>query len=89
VSLSADDIYRLEIKVRFHAEHLRTAASQDGASSAPVDRAHVASLMRDADEFDQVGNLLTGLQGDWDRLGPMVRSGFIAMRAEFERRKRA
>ncbi|KQU96458.1 hypothetical protein [Devosia sp. Root105] len=85
--LSQDDIYRLEIRVRLHAESLRKAAESFDTSAAPEVRSYAARVRIDADEFDQVGNLLVGLQGDWTRLGPMVREGYKAVMAEFERKK--
>ena len=89
MSLSVDDLYRLEIKVRTHAERMRLDAAVFMASDAAEVRAHASMLLSEADEFDQVGNLLTGLQGNWDGLGPMVRAGYLALRAELEKRKTA
>lgn len=87
--LSQDDIYRLEIRVRLHAESLRKAAESFDSSAAPEVRSYAARVRIDADEFDQIGNLLVGLQGNWTVLGPMVREGYKAVMAEFERRKAA
>lgn len=87
--LSQDDIFRLEIRVRLHAESLRKAAESFDTSAAPEVRSYAARVRLDADEFDQVGNLLVGLQGDWTHLGPLVREGYKAVMAEFERRKAA
>lgn len=85
--LTQQDIYRLEIRVRLHADSLRKAAATFDTSAAPEVRAYAARVRLDADEFDQVGNLLVGLQGDWTRLGPLVREGYMAVMAAFERRK--
>lgn len=87
--LSASDLFGLELKVRTHAESLRKSAEVFSTSDVPEVRAHAAKLRQDADEFDAVGNLLVGLQGDWDRLGPLVREGYKALMAEFARRKAA
>lgn len=87
--LTADDLYRLEIKVRTHAERLRISADIYATSDAPEVRGHASTVRREADEFDQIGNLLVGLQGDWDHLGPLVREGYKALMAEFAKRKTA
>ena len=87
--LSAEDIFRLEIRVRLHAESLRSAAANFDTSAAPEVRAYAAKTRLDADEFDQIGNLLVGLQGNWTVLGPQVREGYLAVMREFERRKAA
>lgn len=85
--LSQHDIFRLEIRVRLHADSLRRAAASFDTSEAPEVRAYASKVRLDADEFDQIGNLLVGLQGDWATLGPMVRAGYVAVMREFERRR--
>ena len=85
--LSVDDLYRLELKVRTHAERLRIGASAFMESEANEVRAHAAIMRGEADEFDQVGNLLVGLQGNWNVVGPQVRDGYVALMAEFRKRK--
>ncbi len=87
--LTASDLYHLEIKIRTHADSLRKAAESFDTSEAPEVRLYASKVRRDADEFDQVGNLLVGLQGDWTHLGPLVRAGYTAVMAEFARRKAA
>lgn len=87
--LSQQDIYRLEIRVRLHADSLRKAAESFDSSAAPEVRTYASKVRLDADEFDQIGNLLVGLQGNWTVLGPQVREGYLAVMREFEQRKAA
>jgi hypothetical protein len=89
VALSIDDLYRLEIKARQRADDLRKDAEACAKADTAEVRAHARHLHADAGAFDMIGDLLVGLQGDWDTLGPLVRAGFIRLRAEFERRKQA
>lgn len=87
--LSASDLFSLEMKVRTHADSLRKTAVVFDDSEAVEVRSHAAKIRREADEFDMVGNLLVGLQGNWTVLGPMVRSSYAEVQAEYERRKAA
>lgn len=87
--LSASDLFSLELKVRTHADSLRKSAEVFDTSEVPEVRSHASKLRKDADEFDMVGNLLVGLQGNWSVLGPMVRSSYAEVQAEYERRKAA
>lgn len=84
MALSENDLFRLEMKVRMRADRIRSEAEifDDGATVA-----HARTLRLEADELDMVGDLLVGLQGDWDRLGPMVRDGFKRLKIEHERIK--
>ena len=81
MALSENDLFRLEMKVRMRADRIRSEAEifDDGPTVA-----HARTLRLEADELDMVGDLLVGLQGDWDRLGPMVREGFKRLRQHYK-----
>jgi len=89
--LNADDLHRMEIMVRAQANDLRTGWPESllADPTAPAEvKAHARRRRAEADDFDQIGNLLVGLQGDWTKLGPMVRQGYVRMRREFEELQR-
>lgn len=90
-ALTGDDIARLEIAVRSHAHALRVSWPEsllaDPAAPAEV-KAYAKRQHAAADDFDQIANLLVGLQADWTKLGPMVRQGYVRMRREFEELQR-
>lgn len=87
VALSEDDLFRLEMKVRMRADRIRSEAEAFDDTSSVPSAAHARTMRQEADELDMVGDLLVGLQGDWDRLGPMVREGFKRLKLEHERIK--
>ena len=90
-ALVADDLHRMEIAVRAHANDLRVGWPESLLTDPTVPaevKAHVRRRRAEADDFDQVANLLVGLQGDWTKLGPMVRHGYLRMRKEFEELQR-
>lgn len=76
MALTTDDLFRLELKVRMHADDLRKeVAAHPGETPAfkLVDEAKLS----DAKAFDQVGDLLKGLRGSWDMgAADLVRDGF-------------
>lgn len=89
MALSDQDLFRIEITVRARAEKVRREAEAFDDSPAPEVRAHAALLRQEADELDMAGDLLVGLQGDWDALAPKVRAGFLRLKGEHERIKAA
>lgn len=87
MALTEDDLFRIELVVRTRAERIRKDADGFNDSPAPAVRAHADMMRQEADHLDMAADLLVGLQGDWARLGPMVREGFKRLRAEYERRR--
>ena len=90
-ALTADDLSRMEITVRAQAHSLRTSWPESllADPTAPAEvKAYAKRLRAEADEFDQIANLLVGLQADWTKLGPIVRQGYVRMRREFEELQR-
>ncbi|MGV8833267.1 MAG: hypothetical protein ACOH2N_14935 [Devosia sp.] len=86
-ALTADGLFRLEDQVRSEADRIRFRNPDADLTSSAVSadaKIHIGNERARADDFDQIGNLLAGLQSDWGALGPMVRAGFIKQRAEYE-----
>jgi hypothetical protein len=86
VALSTDDLLRLEVLVRRHAEELRKSLPAEPATT-PGFRAMDERTAQDARGFDAVGDLLMGLQGDWASVAPLVRRGYQHMAAGHEKLK--
>jgi hypothetical protein len=84
LSLTASDLYRLEIATRSHADSLRRQAECFAVAEAAEVRAHAGTLRQRAEDFDTIGNLLTGIQGNTDILLPMLRDGYTKLAAEHE-----
>jgi len=90
-ALTADDVGHLETLARRHAESLRVSWPESllADPTAPAEvKAYAKRQRAEADAFDQIANLLVGLQADWTKLGPMVRQGYVRMRREFEELQR-
>lgn len=81
-ALTVAGLFHLENLVRVEAERIRMRNLAVDASAVATE--HARAQRTRADEFDQIGNLLAGLQADWDELGPKVRAGFIRLRREYE-----
>lgn len=87
MSLNASDLYRLELRVRTEAERIRRRWPEEMLSNPtvpPDTKTHARTQREAADDLDQVGNLLVGLQGDWHNLGPMVRAGYMSALRVFD-----
>lgn len=92
MSLALPDLFRLEMRIRGEADRLRRRWPDEVLSNptVPAETKIYARTQREiADDFDQVGNLLVGLQGDWDRLGPSVRQGYLAAMRAYDAQKPA
>lgn len=89
MALSIDDLYRLEMTVRFTADSFRKHGIECAAADTVEVRSHGDALRVKADSLDLVADLLVGCQGNWDVVAPLLRAGHVALRAEFERRKAA
>jgi hypothetical protein len=70
----------LEMKARQHADSLRKAWADNPADPTAV-KSHAALMRAEARAFDQMGDLMLGLQGCWDHHGgaQVVRDGFKLM----------
>jgi hypothetical protein len=88
LALSIDDLYRLEMTVRFTADSFRKHGIECAAADAIEVRSYGDALRAKADSLD-VADLLVGCQGNWGVVAPLLRAGHVALRAEFERRKAA
>jgi hypothetical protein len=66
---------------------MRRQASDFASAEAAEVRGYAVTLRLRADDFDMIGNLLAGLQADWDKLGPEVRAGYQRLRREYETSK--
>jgi len=86
MALTEENLFHLERTVRMRADRIRVEAEAFDDGSVPS-QMHARTMRREADELDMVGDLLVGLQGDWGRLGPMVREGIKRLRIEHERIK--
>ena len=83
MALTSDDLFRLEAKARLHADQLRklvAAAPGTSPGLTALDDARVD----EAKAFDAIGDLLLGLQGDWDGMAPLVRDGFKRMSRTYD-----
>lgn len=84
MALTTDDLLRLEATARLHADRLRKQASIPvlGPGLQQVAAAEVA----EAKIFDQIGDLLLGLQGCWEHHGAaeLVRDGFKRMSRSYD-----
>lgn len=90
-ALTEAGLYHLECVARTEAERIRHRNPESDLSGPLVSddaKTHVENERRRADDFDQIGNLLCGLQADWDELGPKVRAGFVRHRKEYDASKR-
>lgn len=76
MALTIDDLFRLELKVRMHADDLRKeVAAYPGTT--PAFKAIDDAKLSDAKAFDTAGDLLKGLRGSWDMgAADLVRDGF-------------
>ena len=75
--------------VRTRAERIRKEAQVFDDGSTEASAIYASGLRQEADELDMAADLLVGLQGDWGKLAPMVRAGFLRLKAEQERIKAA
>lgn len=71
-----------------HADDLRRQWP-DEAYDSPAMKLHAASMRAEARQFDQIGDLLLGLQGCWSDFGgaTMVRDGFKRMSRSYDKSK--
>lgn len=86
-ALTEAGMFHLEAVARTEAERIRFRNPEADLSSPAVSadaKTHVENERQRADDFDQIGNLLCGLQADWAELGPKVRAGFVRQRKEYE-----
>lgn len=86
-ALTEAGLFHLEAVARTEADRIRFRNPEADLSSPSISadaKTHVANERRRADDFDQIGNLLCGLQADWAELGPKVRAGFVRQRKEYE-----
>ena len=71
---------------RQHADRLRKeVAAQPGNGQAM--RMLDDAMLKEAKQYDAMGDLLMGLQGDWASMAPLVRRGYQAMAAGYESAK--
>ena len=92
MNLGIRDLYRIETRLRFHADRLRFEWPESMLSDpavSPEMKTKARNERTAAEDFDQAGNLLVGLQGKWDRLAPEVRQGFIDVMRSFDAQKPA
>jgi hypothetical protein len=92
MTLSADDLYGLEKMLRTDAHSLRVSWPESMLSDPAVPsetKAHARREIEHADHLNQVADLVAGLAGDWDKLGPMVRHSYVRQRKEYEARQQA
>lgn len=90
MTLGVSELFRLETRVRTEAERIRRRWPEGVLSDPtvpPDTKTHARTQRETADDLDQVGNLLVGLQGDWHNLGPMVRAGYISALRVFDAQK--
>lgn len=82
MSLTVSNLFDLEHKIRMHAARIRfrwpAEMLVDPTVHADV-KVHVRNKRAFADDLDQVGNLLCGMQADWGLIGPLLRKGYLAM----------
>jgi hypothetical protein len=92
MSLTADGLYSLETMLRTDANSLRVSWPESLLSDPTVPaetKAHARREREHAGQLDQVADLIAGLAGDWDKLGPMVRQSYVRQRKEYEARQQA
>lgn len=85
MALSTEDLLRLELRARLHADHLRKQVAADPATT-PALRLVDDAMLADAKSFDAIGDLLLGLQGVWEHHGgaDLVRDGFKRMSRPYD-----
>lgn len=82
MSLTIGDIFTLEHRIRMEAQRLRFRWPESllmDPSVEPDVKIHARNKRAFADDLDQVGNLLCGMQADWPTIGPALRRGYLAM----------
>ncbi|WDR03641.1 hypothetical protein PSQ19_06105 [Devosia algicola] len=92
MSLAVRDIFRLETRVRFHAERLRRDWPESmliDPAVSPEMKGHAQNERAKADDFDLIGDLLVGLQGDWEALRPLLLNARARLLAEHEEKSQA
>lgn len=88
MTITTEDLVRLELVLRTEAEVLRTSWPESAADGAEVKR-YAARMRGKAHDLDTIADLVVGLIGDWDGLGPQVRAGYQRAVADYERAKAA
>lgn len=87
MALSVEDVFHLECVARTEAKILRIRNPISDLTNPDVSdviRDFVRRERRRADDFDQIGNILSGLQADWAGLAPLVREGFMRLQREYD-----
>ncbi|KFL31432.1 hypothetical protein JP75_07705 [Devosia riboflavina] len=82
MSLGVSQLFDLEHKIRAEAERIRFRWPAEMLADPKVAgevKVHVRNKRAFADDLDQVGNLLCGMQADWPLVGPLLRKGYLAM----------
>lgn len=81
------DLFRMELRSRHYADALRRRWPKSLLVDPTVPaetKIYARSQQEIADDFEQIGNLLQGLQPEWQSLAPELRSGFLRLQAEYE-----
>jgi hypothetical protein len=89
LALSIDQLYQLEKLQRELADMFRKEGIDCVAADSAEVRAHGEFLREKANRLDVIAGILMGCQGNWDTVRPLLESGHVALRSEFERRKAA
>lgn len=80
MAFTKDGLFQLEVRYRLRALELRKdwpkADAQNPEISQPV-REHTVRQNAEADDYLAMADILLGLWGDWDRLGPLLRASWI------------
>lgn len=84
--LTTDDLFRLEVQIRIRAHELRSSWPKDvlkDPGTSPGFRELARRDLAAADDWDQVGDILLGLQGCWGSMSNKVRDGYKRMAAGY------